>query len=289
MSLGFQRAGFDVAASFDNWQPAVDVYNLNFSHSAVKADLSDFAVRESIASLKPQVVVGGPPCQDFSSAGPGKSTSSRANLVEAYAWIVELAKPKYFVLENVPRARLSAVFKRSMSHLSKLGYGLTQVELDAAYCGVPQTRKRLFVIGGKDEQDGFLTEELNSSLSERPLTMRDYFGKNISFEHYFRVPTNYNRRGIFSIDAPSATIRAIDRPVPRGYKGHPLDPVPLTPDIRGLTVQERAQVQTFPSSFKFAGTKTNLNTMIGNAVPVELAHFVARALMNHIEKNKHVQ
>lgn len=288
MSLGFQNAGFDVIAAYDNWQPAVDVYKKNFSHPAVKADLSDPAARQSAADLRPRVVVGGPPCQDFSSAGPGRSSSSRANLVEAFASIVELARPQFFVLENVPRARLSSVFERSVSRLKELGYGLTQIELDAAYCGVPQTRKRLFVIGGLGEHAGFLSEELNSRLAERPLTMREYFGKNLPFEHYFRVPTNYNRRGIFSVDAPSTTVRAIDRPVPKGYKGHPLDPVPLTSDIRELSVQERAQLQTFPVTFKFTGTKTDLNTMIGNAVPVKLAHFVARGLMSHIEKSRNV-
>lgn len=287
MSLGFERAGFHIIAAFDNWLPAVDVYNLNFSHKAIQADLGNSDVRTSLCSLKPEVVIGGPPCQDFSSAGPGRSSSNRANLVEAFASIVEGTRPRYFVLENVPRARLTPVFKRSVSRLKELGYGITQTELDAAYCGVPQTRKRLFVIGGMGEQPDFLSDELRSKLSNRPLTMREYFGRALSIEHYFRVPTNYNRRGIFSVDAPSTTVRAIDRPVPKGYRGHPLDPVPLTPDIRELTVSERARVQTFPSDFKFVGTKTDLNTMIGNAVPVELAHYVAMSLKNHLKKHRH--
>jgi DNA (cytosine-5)-methyltransferase 1 len=282
MSLGFQKAGFQIVAAFDHWLPAVEVYEKNFSHSVKQADLGDPAMVSEIASLAPDVIIGGPPCQDFSSAGLGKLNGDRANLTGAYAKIITATKPKYFVFENVPRARLSKVFHKAKQEFKKHGYGLTEVELDAAYCGVPQTRKRIFLIGGFEDSDNFLEHQLLANLAKKPMSMRSYFGKGLGIDYYFRVPTNYSRRGIFSVDEPCMTIRAVDRPLPKGYIGHKDDPVPVSSGVRGLTVEERGRVQTFPKSFKFFGTKTDMNTLIGNAVPVNLANYVATNLMKYI-------
>ena len=282
MSLGFQQAGFQIVAAFDHWLPAVEVYRQNFDHSIKMADLGDPSIIPEVTRICPDVIIGGPPCQDFSSAGPLKAEGGRANLTRAYAAIVTSAKPRYFVFENVPRARFSKVFLDAKQGLKQAGYGLTQVLLDASLCGVPQTRKRLFLIGCIGAADGFLEQEILSGLSKKPLTMREYFGSELTIDHYFRVPTNYSRRGVFSVDEPSTTIRAVDRPVPKGYPAHKDDTAPITSSLRGLTVAERSRVQTFPKSFKFIGSKTNLNTLIGNAVPVQLASYIA-------EKIKHFE
>jgi len=77
------------------------------------------------------------------------------------------------------------------------------------------------------------------------------------------------------------TVRGVDRPVPSGYKGHPTDPVPINKSIRTLTYKERSLIQTFPNKFRFEGTKTDLNQMIGNAVPVKLAQYVAGAIAQY--------
>ena len=113
------------------------------------------------------------------------------------------------------------------------------------------------------------------------MTVYDYLGDSLGLEHYFRVPRSYQRRGVFSIHEPAMTVRGVDRPVPSGYKGHPADPVPLNKAIRTLTFKERSLIQTFPAKFKFEGTKTNLNQMIGNAVPVQLAKYVARGILRY--------
>ena len=78
------------------------------------------------------------------------------------------------------------------------------------------------------------------------------------------------------------TIRAVDRPIPIGYKGNANDSAPLHM-ARCLTPKERSYIQTFPESFKFDGSKTDLQTMIGNAVPVNLAKYVGAALMRFIK------
>lgn len=281
MSLGFQNAGFHILAAYDNWKPAVDVYKQNFNHPIVSADLSDESVQNDIIQLAPYVIIGGPPCQDFSSAGHRNENLGRAILTYTYRDIILKARPKYFVMENVPEITKSAILAKIKETFKNAGYGLTARVLDASYCGVPQSRKRFFLIGCIGAEDDFLQDDLDKNLASKPMSMYDYFGDSLGVEYYFRVPRSYNRRGVFSIYEPCQTIRGVDRPIPPGYKGHPSDPVPIGPKVRALTVLERSYVQTFPRSFVFAGSKTDLNQMIGNAVPVKLAEYVASAIIEY--------
>ena len=282
MSLGFINAGFDVVAGVDNWKPAIEVYRNNFNHPVIEQDL--LKVEEAIdcvQQFKPDIIIGGPPCQDFSTAGFQDETRGRAILSVKFSEIVTSIKPRFFVMENVATIRNTKSFQAAIDNFKKAGYGLTKKVLDAAYCGVPQTRKRMFVIGALNERDGFLDEMLEANLSEEPMTIHDYLGDSLGTEYYFRVPTNYNRRGVFSIYEPSMTIRAVDRPIPKGYKGHKNDPVPVN-QSRCLTPKERSLIQTFPESFSFSGGKSDMNSMIGNAVPVNLAKYVGAALLSYI-------
>ena len=75
-------------------------------------------------------------------------------------------------------------------------------------------------------------------------------------------------------------MRGVNRPLPPGYKKHSGDPKNINlSDVRPLTTIERSYLKTFPTTFKFNGTKTNLEQMIGNAVPVNLAEFIAKGIL----------
>lgn len=281
LSKGFQDAGFKLVAAYDNWDAAIECYKANFDHAIIKQDLS--MVEEAVSSVRlwgPDIIIGGPPCQDFSHAGK-REEGARADLTVSFAQIIAAIKPKWFVLENVDRITKSGAYAAARKILKCSGYGLTERILDACLCGVPQKRKRFFCIGLLAETDGFLNGIIDASLATRPMTVREYMGDELDVEYYYRHPRNYNRRGIFSIDEPSPTIRGVNRPVPDGYKGHPNDPVPVTPDLRPLTTLERARIQTFPRDFKWIGSKTDVEQMIGNAVPVKMAEFVARAILEY--------
>lgn len=279
MSLGFQNAGFCIVKAFDNWKPAIDVYRANFQHPIDALDLSDANASVVIGDMRPDIIIGGPPCQDFSSAGHRNINLGRAALSQSYCDIVCKVRPKYFVMENVPEITKSILLQPMKDAFRNAGYGLTEIVLDASYCGVPQSRKRYFLIGCIGAEEDFLQTYLVEKLSDKPMTMRDYFGDSLGVDYYFRVPRSYNRRGVFSIDEPCQTIRGVDRPIPPGYRTHPSDPVEIGPKVRALTVLERSYVQTFPKTFQFFGCKTDLNQMIGNAVPVKLAEFVANAII----------
>jgi DNA (cytosine-5)-methyltransferase 1 len=283
LSLGFEKAGFDVVAAFEYWEPSIDVYKKNFTHPILKQDLrNEVEAIEKIVVYAPELIMGGPPCQDFSSAGKRDVTLGRADLTYHFTNIVCKIKPKWFVMENVEQIKKSQILSDVIEQFSQAGYGLSSVILDASFCGVPQSRTRFFLIGHLGDKHNQLTGIFKKNLSRKQMTIRDYLGDKLGVDLYYRHPRNYNRRGIFTIDEPSPTVRGVNRPIPKGYKLNTCDPHNADlARIRPLTTIERSYIQTFPDDFKFPGTKTNLEQMIGNAVPVNLGKFVANAITEY--------
>lgn len=290
LSLGFQKAGMEIVAAFDNWPDALAVYRKNFSHPAIRADLMN--VKESVKTIrpfKPDMIIGGPPCQDFSSAGKRDENNGRGDLTVCYAKIIVEIKPKWFVMENVERILKTQKLQDALHIFQDAGYGVTYTVLNAALCGVPQKRKRFVMVGKLGAEDNFMKSVLEENLSDHEMSVAEYFGDKLSIKYYYRHPRSYARRGIFCTSEPSATIRGVNRPMPKGYQLHPGDPVNTLDGIRSLTFKERSMIQTFPEDFDFEGTKTNMEQMIGNAVPVNLGYFVADAIFRYSGEQRVVQ
>jgi DNA (cytosine-5)-methyltransferase 1 len=281
--LVIQNAGFEIVAAFDQWKAAVKVYIDNFHHPIYNTDLGTQAGLEFVRDIKPQIIIGGPPCQDFSSAGKRDETLGRANLTISYAKIVVATKPEWFVMENVERIVKSPILKEAILLFKQAGYGISYQVLDASFCGVPQSRKRFFLVGNNQSPDNFLTPYLNKNQSSQPMTLFEYFGNSLGVEYYYRHPRSYARRGVFSIYEPSPTIRGVNRPIPKGYKKHNGDPIEISDQVRPLTTKERSLIQTFPKDFILNGSKTDLEQIIGNAVPVKLAEYVANCINEYIK------
>jgi len=283
LTLGFMNAGHNVVAAFDNWKAAVALYKKNFDkHPVFEWDLKHPETVEKIKQFNPEIIIGGPPCQDFSSAGKRDETLGRADLTIVYSQIVTKIAPKYFLMENVDRAYKSHIYAIAKEIFKESGYGLTDIILDASYCGIPQKRKRLFLFGEMNGVDGAVRNILLNNQSKSPMTLRDYFGNKLGIEHYYRHPRSYKRRGVFSIDEPSPTIRGVNRPIPKGYPGHRGDTAIISNNIRPLTTRERSMIQTFPEDFILEGSKTDLEQVLGNAVPVKLAQYVAECINEYL-------
>lgn len=283
MSLGFEQAGIEIMAAFDKWQPAVDIYRANFNHPIFNKDLSDDDSVDFIKSYEPDLIMGGPPCQDYSIAGK-REQGERANLTIRFGQIVFQVKPLWVVFENVYNIERFSTLPKLKAMLKEAGYGLTSMVMDASRCGVPQARKRFIMIGRIGTEDGFLEELLKRDFAPKQMTVRDYLGDRLGTHYYYMHPRSYARRAVFSIDEPSATIRGINRPIPNNYKRHPADAAEIKDGVRALTSKERSYLQSFPDSFKFPGSKTNVELAIGNAVPPALANYVARHILEY-EKN----
>ena len=285
MSLGFQNAGFDIVAAYDNWQPAIDIYQKNFQHPIYKKDLSTEDIVPELRELAPDMIIGGPPCRDFSIAGKREFRGKRANLTLKFGQIVSEVLPLWFVMENVYNIEKSPIFEEVLAIFKSAGYGVTKHVWDASYMGVPQMRRRYFVVGKLGEKDDFLLEKMLSGLSKERMTVRKYFkDKPIAVDYIYQHPRTYKRRAIFSIDEPLSTIRSVNRPIPSNYVIHPADKTSDLSKVHVLTTKERSYIQSFPESFEFVGTTSSIEQAIGNAVPVKMAEYVAGVIMSQMKE-----
>ncbi len=154
MSLGFQAAGFEIALAIDNWSDAIKTYNHNHSTPVGKVmdikDLNDEQI-DSILSDGPITgVIGGPPCQGFSTVGTRDVEDERNHLYMEYYRVVKKIRPKFFVIENVQGMLTLAkgAFKNDVvSRFSAMGYTVSSSLLNAKDFGIPQHRKRVFFVG----------------------------------------------------------------------------------------------------------------------------------------------
>lgn len=154
LSLGFENVGFDVVLA-NEYDPSIaGAYQRN--HPATRmvvGDITRLPLEEIFAPYqgKIHVVIGGPPCQGFSLKGQRKTIHDERNfLFKYYVKVVELIKPRYFVMENVPNLLTTegGFFRREIEELfQNMGYSLNAGVLNAADYGVPQNRKRAVIIG----------------------------------------------------------------------------------------------------------------------------------------------
>ena len=287
LSKGLHDSGMDIVAAYDNWPVAVNTYTRNMLHPAERMDLLDIATAvKEVSAHKPDIIVGGPPCQDFSTAG-NRVEGDKASLTTAFATIVARCGPPFVLMENVPQVRFSSAYRGMKGILEEQGYQIHEAVLDASYCGVPQIRKRFFMFGwrggvGIGER---LSHWLGAERSQKPLTVKDYLQDEIDVEYYYRHPRNYSRRAVFTVHEPSPTIRGVNRPVPPNYQGNRLDSAPPSV-VRPLFSWERSRIQTFPRTWTWsddgADRKADVELLIGNAVPVNLAAFVGKGVLDAI-------
>ncbi len=145
-SHAFKDAGFDIVQSYDNWKPAVETYKENFEHEIVSCDIS------TQLNLSPaDVIIGGPPCQGFSSAGLRKPGDKRNSLVEVFSSLIVKHLPTAFVFENVEGFLTGEKGRHVFALLTPLieaGYHIHFRKVNASTFGVPQHRKRVVAIGG---------------------------------------------------------------------------------------------------------------------------------------------
>jgi DNA (cytosine-5)-methyltransferase 1 len=168
LSFGLKHAGIEVSLGADSWKPASDTFAKNFPGVAtLGADLREASTREILTaaglSKPPDLVVGGPPCQGFSSAGARRRDDRRNTLVGRFATIVAELKPRAFLFENVEGFLTSGegdfVFDL-LDPVIEAGYVVQLKKVNVANFGVPQLRKRVIaigVLGGEPVFPAFLT------------------------------------------------------------------------------------------------------------------------------------
>lgn len=317
LSIGLQQAGFSVVAAIEIEDDACKSYAASHPESeCVNAPIEEIKLSRFQGV---EVVAGGPPCQPFSSGGKRMSHEDGRDMLPQYVRAIRALRPKAFLLENVPglaTGQRAEYLNMVLDELRGLGYVLSAEVLNAAEYGVPQKRKRLFVVGlHKALQTKFsFPTPTHGPGAEKPYAaagsvldpIRIVGEGNPSIVTYARRPDlrpspfdghlfNGGGRAI-DLDAPCHTILASAG----GNKTHFLDTENLVPSYhrhlmrggkprvgtlhggRRLSVQESALIQTFPKGMKFFGSRSSQYKQIGNAVPPRLARVVGEALAKAI-------
>ncbi len=172
LSLGFEKAGFEPVFAVDLWKDAVVTYNHNRGKKVGECidicDLSDDFWRSLNVNKDIVGVIGGPPCQGYSTVGTRDINDPRNQLYLQYCRVVEQVKPIFFVLENVKGLTTlsNGMFKDDIyNRFSKLGYDVSYEILNSAHYGVPQNRERVFFVGIKNVHFKFPQGNKNDLIS----------------------------------------------------------------------------------------------------------------------------
>lgn len=152
LSLGLANAGWTGIASMDSWRDAVDTYNANLDHAGHCVDIRQIRTPQ-LAKLcpdRPDWVVGGPPCQGYSTVGRRDPSDSRNMLFLEFRRIVKALRPTGFLIENVLGLKDMSFEAEVKREFEALGYTVEFLVLTAAEHGVPQLRRRVVFVGRGD-------------------------------------------------------------------------------------------------------------------------------------------
>lgn len=263
-SHGFQTEGFDIILGVDNWKGCMETY----MHNHPKTDFLLMDINELDPSILPKadVVIGSPPCTNFSVVNPHKDESKGFVLIDKFLEIIEACEPAYWIMENVPNKHL-------IDHLNGFPYMVVR----CSDYGLRTMRRRLFA--GQFPQPfsmGWRDWRYESSGTVYPsvgTTQPSGFIKHSDDRMFYLREPWENRNVVF----PSVNTKD---PYTQSKK---TDWKRRGVEIREFTPEFAAWVQTFPDDFKFIGSKTSKYKMIGNAVPPEMSRILARAIKEDYE------
>jgi len=273
---------------------AIATYNLNFKHKAEVIDVRKL----SLKGQKVDLVVGGFPCQSFSSVNPTKDpTDSRAQLFNDMLRIIRETKPKFVIGENVKgfyRLHEGRYFHDFTTKLSRAGYRVYHQLVNSADYGVPQLRQRVIIIGvrkdikkeftfptpifgpsSRTKSDYVPLKKVIPSLSKVP---EKYFFSDRAVEGVKKAKPNMKRALAQDLNQPCLTITSHLAKVSLNSRDPVLLVNPSRERYRRFTPDEAASIQSFPKTFEFAGSEADAYRQIGNAIPPVLMWHIFRQI-----------
>lgn len=322
LSLGFEQSGFDVLYAVDMWEDAVKTYNHNRKDKVARVmsveDFNNEVLPHLASENKITGIIGGPPCQGFSTVGKREIDDPRNKMYLEFYKAVKLANPEFFVIENVKgmlTLNKGAFVKDLLERFGEngLGYSISYKLLNAADYGIPQNRYRVFYVGIKNKKFEFPTPY------DYQLTAKDGISDLLHSdnEHYGSEPQNEYQKSLRGSQ---------EKPLNQDYTAHTeqtvniISQIPDGGNIRSLpkefwevrkynkafermsslrpsntidtghrnyfhyaepripTLRESARIQSFPDNFEVLGTRGSQYKQVGNAVPPMLAKVIAEKI-----------
>lgn len=317
LTLGTARAGFKTLFATDIEPSAADTFKRNFSgvpffHGDIR-HLTKHDIQAATRGQHVDLVVGGPPCQGFSTMGDQNPADARNGLFESFARVIAWLKPSCFLLENVNylRTQYGGRYEKEITAaLEALGYRVSVTTLNAADYGVPQIRKRVFFFGTAFPADFAWPVPTHGPGRQPYTTVRAAIAdltigngdapNHVHLKHSMKVVARYRLIPEGGRMPPPALLPAEirrknfgntykrlhrDRPSLTLVPGNNAFPVHPTED-RSLSPREAARLQTFPDDFIFSGSRAEQCRLVGNAVPVQLAEKICEAIREYLSAMK---
>jgi DNA (cytosine-5)-methyltransferase 1 len=324
MTLGFRKAGFEPILAVEKEPDFAATYAANFGAHVLSGDIAQL-LEDGKITARADVVIGGPPCQGFSNLTGNRAADPRRGMWRYFMDVVESSGCKVFVIENVPNILTSEEGKLILERALELGFEVAENGrgiLKASDYGVPQNRRRAFIIGSRigpislpprcgetktvrEALKGIPKKPLHRELVASPASGSDlHIGRNptkTSLERYKLIPEGGNRFDLQRL-APHITPNCWLKKKEGGTDlfGRLLWDEPARCTIRcefykpekgrylhpqehrPITHWEAARIQSFPDTFKWCGSKIRIAIQIGNAVPPDLAYAVAIHIRAHL-------
>jgi DNA (cytosine-5)-methyltransferase 1 len=326
LSLGLMQAGFRIGAAFDHNALAVQTYNRNIGPHALAARIEELSgtallTAAGLSAGTCSLVAGGPPCQGFSMQRRGCDDDDRNILIMEFLRIVLEIRPAMFLMENVSSIqakRGQVLLKQLNARAESSGYTVQMEVLDAADFGVPQHRRRMFIVGSLEEMHldfRFPTPtyeprshrtvrqaigDLPSPLLHPELCSNFHNHQPDKISDLNRIRISHVPPGGGRADIP-AELRLPCHRVSvdvAGYRnvygrlewGAPAGTITTKcnsftrgkfahpQENRNITMREAARLQSFSDDFVFEGSKVDAAHQIGNAVQPLLALQLGTAL-----------
>jgi len=313
LDLGFEKAGFDIIYANDKDKDVWETFEKNFP----KTKLDTRSISNINSDEIPDCIgiIGGPPCQGWSEAGALRGIDDpRGKLFYDFIRILKDKQPLFFLAENVSgmlSKRNAGAVAKFKTLFTEVGYRLNVKLLNSKDYNVPQDRKRVFFIGYRndlnikfnfDKITKYKSITLRETIQDLENTAISAGNKNYSnpetivANHEYMTggfsPIYMSRNRVRSWNEQSFTIQAGGRHAPI----HPSAPKMIKieknkqifapgkeQEYRRLTVRECARIQTFPDNFIFHYDNIAKGyKMVGNAVPVNLAKAIAKAIIKNI-------
>lgn len=290
-SLALRNLGHEVITHDFDRAACASLYANGFS--VVQGDVREVDFTDSLYK-DVTLVEGGPPCQPFSQGGRNAGQNDPRDMIPEMQRCIAQVQPKFFILENVrglASPRHSDYLNLRIAEFAAMGYHVEAQVLDAAHYGVPQSRKRLFILGKRVDQITVGPWEPPAiwwpERYGRAHTMARALGwtRATTYERNQMAPEAArvafdDPRWMWPHQRPSTTVVGSFRPdvqAAPGFRSAGDGPRQNAPGSVVTTVKERLILQGLPEDWKVAGSKAAVDLQIGNSVPMPLIQALASA------------
>lgn len=292
----YSKLPFELDFANDIEQKALDSHILNFNCKQTLC--KDICEVDSKDIPTCDLVVGGFPCQSFSTVNPTKNPfDARGNLYKEMVRIVNDKQPKVFIAENVKGFMTlygGSIFKTVVDAFEKSGYKVYSKLINCADFGVPQKRQRVILVGIRNDLNQKLNysfpketninkwEPLSVAVEKLAIDEKKYYFSERAVQGMKNAKNNMKRGLAQNLNEPCLTVTSHLAKVSLNSRDPVLLVDPSKELYRRFTPREAARIQSFPDSFKFAGSESDSYKQIGNAIPPVMFWHIAKSVSDYL-------